>query len=278
MMGHPLEHEAAIRAASFTAVLIAMLIWQAAAPRRRPVVPQLRRIANNLAVVGINTILTRVAFPVLPAGMAVIAQSHHWGLFNIVEVPYGLMVFTALVVLDLTMYGQHVLFHAVPSLWRVHRMHHADRDFDATTGVRFHPIEIVLSTLFKIAVVIVLGPPIEAVIAFEVLLNASSMFNHGNARIALWFDRQLRRAVVTPDMHRVHHSIRAEETQHNFGFNLSIWDRLFGTYQDQPRDGHEAMTIGVEGFTTEADVRLRRMLLQPWQAPAGNYPILRVLR
>ena len=179
----------------------------------------------------------------------------------------------SVVILDLAIYLQHVLFHAVPALWRLHRMHHADLEFDVTTGVRFHPIEIMLSMLIKLAVVGALGAPPLSVLIFEVLLNATSMFNHGNVRIPLAIDRVLRWLVVTPDMHRVHHSILARETNSNFGFNLPWWDRLFGTYRAQPAAGHEAMTIGIEQFRDPRELRLDRMLLQPFRGDAGRYPL-----
>jgi len=178
-------------------------------------------------------------------------------------------------VLDLAIYLQHVMFHAVPALWRLHRMHHADLEFDVTTGLRFHPLEILLSMAIKLAVVAALGPPAIAVLVFEILLNATSMFNHANVRIPGPVDRVLRCFVVTPDMHRVHHSILRRETNSNFGFNLPWWDRLLGTYRAQPADGHEAMTIGIEQFRTRRDLRLDRMLVQPLLGPASGYPINR---
>ncbi len=181
----------------------------------------------------------------------------------------------SILALDLAIYLQHVMFHAVPALWRLHRMHHADLEFDVTTGLRFHPIEILLSMGIKLAVVAALGPPVAAVLVFEVLLNATAMFNHSNIRIPSAIDRVLRLFVVTPDMHRVHHSIHPSETNSNFGFNLPWWDRLLGTYRPQPRDGHEAMTIGIEQFRTRRDLWLDRMLIQPARGPASGYPINR---
>jgi sterol desaturase/sphingolipid hydroxylase (fatty acid hydroxylase superfamily) len=182
-------------------------------------------------------------------------------------------VVASVVILDLAIYLQHVLFHAVPALWRLHRMHHADLEFDVSTGLRFHPIEILLSMLIKFAVIGALGAPALSVLIFEVLLNATSMFNHGNVRIPLGFDRVLRWLVVTPDMHRVHHSILARETNSNFGFNLPWWDRLFGTYRAQPAAGHEAMTIGIEQFRDPRELGLDRMLIQPFRGDPGRYPL-----
>ncbi|MDN3721932.1 sterol desaturase family protein [Roseibium salinum] len=177
--------------------------------------------------------------------------------------------------LDLAIYLQHVMFHAVPALWRLHRMHHADLEFDVTTGLRFHPVEILLSMGIKLGVVMALGPPAVAVLVFEVLLNGTSMFNHSNVRIPAAIDRVLRLFVVTPDMHRVHHSIHPNETNSNFGFNLPWWDRLLGTYRPQPREGHETMTIGIEEFRTRRDLWLDRMLVQPLVGRANHYPINR---
>ena len=187
--------------------------------------------------------------------------------------PAWVGVVSSVVVLDLAIYLQHVLFHAVPSLWRLHRMHHADLEFDVSTGLRFHPIEILLSMVIKFIVVAALGAPAVAVLIFEVLLNATSMFNHGNVRIPTGLDRMLRWIVVTPDMHRVHHSILSRETNSNFGFNLPWWDRLFGTYRAQPTAGHDGMTIGIEQFREPRELGLDRMLLQPFRGDAGRYPL-----
>ncbi len=217
--------------------------------------------------------MLRAVFPLTAVGIALFAEGHRWGLLNSLPVPRWIAILTSLLLLDLAIYLQHVMFHAVPALWRIHRMHHADLDFDVTTGVRFHPFEIVISMAFKFAVVVALGTPAAAVLAFEVLLNATSMFNHGNLGIPVGADRMLRRFVVTPDMHRVHHSIVVDETNSNFGFNLPWWDRLLGTYRDQPRAGHERMTIGIEQFREPRELRLERMLVQPFLGEAGAYPI-----
>ncbi|MGE0630234.1 MAG: sterol desaturase family protein [Hyphomicrobiaceae bacterium] len=207
--------------------------------------------------------------------MALIAEERGWGLFNVIGAPMWLAFIVSVLALDLAIYLQHVMFHAVPALWRLHRMHHADLEFDVTTGLRFHPVEILLSMGIKLAVVAALGPPAAAVLVFEVLLNATAMFNHSNIRIPAQVDRALRLIVVTPDMHRVHHSIHPSETNSNFGFNLPWWDRLLGTYRAQPREGHEGMTIGIEQFRTKRDLWLDRMLVQPLIGPASGYPINR---
>ncbi len=270
--------EPLIRLGLFLLVLAAMALWEVAAPRRRRAMPRLLRWSSNLGVVVIDTILLRLAFPVVAVGLAALAAERGWGLFNIFDFPFWMAFVLSVLALDLAIYLQHVMFHAVPALWRLHRMHHADLEFDVTTGLRFHPVEILLSMGIKLAVVVALGPPAMAVLVFEVLLNATSMFNHGNIRIPGRVDRLLRLVVVTPDMHRVHHSIHPSETNSNFGFNLPWWDRLLGTYRPQPRDGHEGMTIGIEQFRTRRDLWLDRMLIQPALGPASGYPINREQR
>jgi sterol desaturase/sphingolipid hydroxylase (fatty acid hydroxylase superfamily) len=202
----------------------------------------------------------------------VLAQEQSWGLLHYLSVPGWLAIALAVLLLDLAIYLQHVMFHAVPALWRLHRMHHADLEFDVTTGLRFHPIEILLSLGIKLAVVAALGPPAVAVVVFEVLLNATSMFNHSNVGIPQSIDRFLRWFVVTPDMHRVHHSILPEEADSNFGFSLPWWDRLLGTYRAQPKDGHDGMVIGIGQFRTPNELRLDRMLVQPFRGDVGDYP------
>jgi sterol desaturase/sphingolipid hydroxylase (fatty acid hydroxylase superfamily) len=234
-----------------------------------------RRWPSNLAITTLNAVLVRLFLPAGVFGFALEAEKRGWGLMNIVAIPQVFAIAIAFVLLDLAIYLQHVMFHAVPALWRVHRMHHADLDFDVTTGNRFHPLEILLSLGLKLAIVAVLGPPAVAVLVFEVALNATSMFNHSNLRISESIDRGLRLLLVTPDMHRVHHSVAVNETNSNFGFNLPWWDRLFGTYLAQPEAGHEHMTIGIDLFREPGELRLQRMLLQPFRGEAGNYPITR---
>jgi sterol desaturase/sphingolipid hydroxylase (fatty acid hydroxylase superfamily) len=270
-----LATEPQLRLFVFLGVLIAMALWELAAPRRRQQIPRVIRWTNNLGLVVIDTIVLRLSFPILAVGLSVTAQDRGWGLFNIIEVPGWIAILVSIIVLDLVIYLQHVMFHAVPVLWRLHRMHHADLEFDVTTGLRFHPVEILISMGIKLAVVMALGPPAVAVLIFEVLLNATAMFNHSNIRLPVFADRFLRLIVVTPDMHRVHHSIIPEETNSNFGFNLPWWDRLLGTYKAQPKAGHEEMTIGIEQFRTTRDLWLDRMLVQPVKGPASGYPINR---
>lgn len=271
-----LAHEPGIRLAAFLGIFAAMAGWEFAAPRRTLTVSKPWRWTSNLGIVALNTVLLRFVFPVAAVGLAVIAAERGWGLLNNVTLPVGVEIVLAVIALDFAIYLQHVMFHAVPALWRLHRMHHADLDFDVTTGARFHPIEILLSMGIKLAVVAALGPSAVAVVIFEVLLNATAMFNHSNARLPLGLDRVLRLAVVTPDMHRVHHSILDHETNSNFGFNLPWWDRLFGTYQAQPDAGHEGMTIGIRDMRDETKVdRLPGMLAIPFRGQVTGYAINR---
>ena len=268
-----LTYQQFIRLAAFCGVFSLMAAWEFMEPRRTRSAGRGWRWPNNLGVVVVDTLLVRILFPTTAVGLALIAGPHGLGLFNMVQFPAWIGVVASVILLDLAIYFQHVLFHAVPALWRLHRMHHADLDIDVTTGLRFHPIEILLSMVIKLAVVIALGAPALAVLLFEVLLNATSMFNHSNVRMPEGFDGVLRWFVVTPDMHRVHHSILARETNSNFGFNLPWWDRLFGTYRAQPAAGHEAMTIGIEQFRDPRELGLDRMLLQPFRGEAGRYPL-----
>ena len=272
-MTEAIEAEPIIRLAFFIVILIAVGIGETLLPRRKRSLTRLTRWPGNLGIAALNTLMLRILFPITAIGVALLGEERGWGVLNAFAIPEWIRVLVALVVLDLAIYLQHVLFHAVPVLWRLHRMHHADLDFDVTTGVRFHPIEIMLSLGIKLAVVAALGAPPLAVLVFEVLLNATSLFNHGNLDIPRPFDRILRWIVVTPDMHRVHHSWHPDETNSNFGFNLPWWDRLLGTYKDQPRDGHEGMTIGVNMFREPACERLDRMLIQPFIGPVNSYPI-----
>ncbi len=268
-----LQHEPTIRLACFLGIFAAVAIWEAAAPRRARAIPRLVRWPNNIGVVVVNTLILRVVFPTAAVGLALLGEEEGFGLFNNLALPLWLAVLVSVILLDFVIYLQHVMFHAVPALWRLHRMHHADLDFDVTTGARFHPIEILLSMAIKLAVVAALGAPALAVLIFEVVLNATAMFNHGNVRIPVPVDRLLRLFVVTPDMHRVHHSIVPTETNSNFGFNLPWWDRLMGTYRAQPAAGHQAMVIGIEQFRERRDLWLDRMLVQPLQGGTGSYPL-----
>ncbi len=271
-----LENEVAIRLAFFIGVLSIMALWEIIAPRRALTVSKAVRWTNNLGLVFLNSFILRLIFPAAAVGVAAFATEQGWGLLNYYQIPIVLAVVLSVVAMDFIIYLQHVLVHAVPTLWRLHRVHHADPDFDVTTGARFHTFEIILSMLIKFATIVVLGPPIVAVVIFEVILNALAMFNHGNVRLPLGLDRVLRLFVVTPDMHRVHHSVEDNETNSNFGFNLSIWDRIFGTYIAQPRDGHEGMTIGIHKFRAPKQVSwLPGMLALPFIGKITGYAINR---
>lgn len=268
-----LATEATIRLAIFLGVLAAMALWEVAAPRRRLEIPRVIRWTNNLALVVVDTVILRLTFPILAVGLAVMADDRGWGLFNNLDVPVWVAIIVSMLLLDLAIYLQHVMFHAVPGLWRLHRMHHADLDFDATTGLRFHPVEILISMRIKLAVVAALGPPGIAVLLFEVILNATALFNHANIDLPRHVDRVLRLFVVTPDMHRVHHSVDPRETNSNYGFKLPWWDRLLGTYIAQPAKGHAGMEIGIEQFRTQRDLWLDQMLAQPFRGPASGYAL-----
>ena len=270
-----LQAEPIVRLAAFFGVFVAVVAWEAVAPRRARAFARRERWPHNLGLLVLNTLVLRVAAPGAAVAVALAGAAHGWGLLKVLALPAWLALPLAVVALDLAIYFQHVMFHAVPALWRLHRLHHADLDFDVTTGTRFHPLEILLSMGVKCAVVAALGAPALAVLVFEVLLNASAMFNHANGRLPPALDRVLRRFIVTPDMHRVHHSIIQHETNSNFGFNLPWWDHLFGTYRAQPAAGHEAMTIGIEAFRARADLRLDRLLAQPWRAAGGDYALTR---
>ena len=258
------SHEALIRLSAFIASFTLLVFAERRAPRRRRTFALRQRWAGNLGLVAVDTIVLRAVPGISAVGVAALAHAQGWGLLGaIVSLPTWLDVVVSVIVLDLAIYFQHRLFHAVPALWRLHRVHHTDPELDVTTGVRFHPAEMLLSLGFKAVVIAGLGPPVAAVVLFEVLLNAGSLFSHANLRLPGPVDGLLRALLVTPDMHRVHHSSDPVETDSNFGFTLSWWDRLFGTYRAQPRAGHDAMTIGVEGFAAHAVLGLHRLLIQP---------------
>ena len=266
--------EPIIRLGCFVGILVLMALWEVATPRRPQSIRRHLRWPNNLALVVLNTFVLRLLFPFAAVGVALVAQAKGWGLFNMVPLPAWLALPAAVVLLDLIIYGQHVLFHAVPFLWRVHRMHHADLEFDVTTGLRFDPGEIIVSMVIKLAAVLALGVAPLAVLTFEVVLNATSMFNHGNVDLPPRLDRVLRLFVVIPDMHRVHHSTERRETDSNFGFNLPWWDHLFDTYRDQPALGHHRMNLGIDRFREPRELWLDRMLWQPLRrdTPARERP------
>ena len=258
-------HETTIRVVCFLVVFIVIAIMEGVAPRRALIVKKSLRWFGNLSVQLVNGILPRLLFPILPVGMAALCTKNGWGLLNVVSLPMAAATLSSLLVLDLVIYVQHALFHRIHFFWRIHRMHHTDMDLDLTSALRFHPLEIIISLLIKMAVVAALGPPAAAVFIFEVLLNGMAMFNHGNFRIPARMDNLLRKILVTPDMHLVHHSTLRQESNHNFGFNLSWWDRLFGTYRAAPAAGREGMIIGLTGFLDDRYARFWKMILNPFE-------------
>ena len=273
--GKRLEHEISIRLGFFLGVFSMVAVGEVLAPRRSLNTSKAGRWFANLVILALNPVSVRLVFPLFPVGMAIMATESHWGLFNNVAFPYWLTVALGVIVMDFAIYLQHVLFHALPLLWRLHMVHHADLDFDVTTGLRFHPLEIVLSMGVKILVVALLGAPALAVLIFEVALNATAMFSHSNMRLPMRFDRILRWFVVTPDMHRVHHSVVIRETNSNYGFNMPWWDRLLGTYKDQPGQGHDGMTIGLAQFRDPERLTLPWLLALPFVGDPGKVPINR---
>jgi len=270
-----MEHEATIRLAFFFGILFLVAAGELLFPRRLLRTGKAVRWLSNLGVVFVDTMTVRLLFPMIGVGVAVAAQGRNWGLLNVLEWPAWLEVVAGVLALDLVVYLQHAMFHTMPILWRLHMMHHADLDIDVTTGLRFHPIEIVISMVIKMAVIAALGPSPFTVILFEIILNGTAMFNHGNVRLPLALDRYLRLLVVTPDMHRVHHSVTIRETNSNFGFNFPWWDRLFGTYRAQPVMGHEQMVIGLAQFREPKKNNLWHMLAMPFTDSPGAYAINR---
>jgi len=268
-----MSHEPLIRLASFFGIFALMAVWELMAPRRPLMASRVSRWPANLSIVVLNTITARLLFSTTAVGAAVLAQQNQWGVLNLVAWPNWVTVVAALVTMDFVLYLQHVVFHAVPVLWRLHMMHHTDLDVDVTTGARFHPVEIVLSMLIKLAAITVTGAPPVAVLTFEVVLNATSMFNHSNVRMPWTLDRLLRWIVVTPDMHRIHHSVARDETNSNFGFSLPWWDRLLGTYRPDPAKSQIEMPLGLEQFRDPRELTLAGSLVLPFRGGTGAYPL-----
>jgi sterol desaturase/sphingolipid hydroxylase (fatty acid hydroxylase superfamily) len=264
--------ESTVRLGSFAGVFAAMALWEALRPFRVPATGRQARWPHNLGLLLVDVALLRLVAPGAAIAVAVLAQQGGWGLLHVVALPSWAAVLVAVGLLDLAVYMQHVLFHAVPTLWRLHRVHHADLELDVTSGTRFHPLEVLVSVGIKCAAVAAIGAPPLAVLVFEVLLNATAVFNHANVSLPARLERGVRALLVTPDMHRIHHSMRHEETSSNFGFCLAWWDRLFGTYRAQARG---ELRIGVDAFRSPGDSRLDRLLLQPFRDTPGQYPISR---
>lgn len=267
------EYETQIRIIFFFTVLVIMALGETVIARRQLSVSKPGRWFNNLGIILLSSILVKLTFPVAAMGVAAAAATKDWGLFNFLQIPSWGAILLSILILDLVIYLQHLMFHAVPILWRLHMVHHADLDLDVTSGLRFHPIEIIISMGIKIIVVAALGVPVLAVLIFEIILNATAMFNHGNIRLPDKLDRRLRLLLVTPDMHRVHHSVLIRETNSNFGFSFPWWDRLFGTYRAQPVAGHEKMTIGLSQFREVGQVSLLKLLVLPFTEEEGRYSL-----
>ncbi len=268
-----LENAPVIRMGVFVVIFATMALWEILRERRRLRTSKKSRWIANILIIVADSVIVRLLFPMGAIGVAFLAGEYGWGLFNVVEVPFWVVIVVSVIALDFVVWLQHVMFHAVPALWKLHMMHHADLDFDVTTGTRFHPIEMLLSLGIKAAAIALLGAPMVAVLVFEVLLNATAMFNHANINIPKPIDRVLRLLLVTPDMHRVHHSVEPNETNTNFGFNLPWWDRLFGTYKAQPEAGHEDMEIGLKQFRDPEKNTFLHLMVLPFVDPGGDYDI-----
>ncbi|MBJ7265416.1 sterol desaturase family protein [Idiomarina abyssalis] len=242
------------RLSVFIGVLLVMVLWEFLAPKRKPRYSRKQRWPANLAIVAVDTLLLRVIAPVGLTGIALRASEQEWGLFHYLsstagnELPFWFVVLVSLVALDIVLYWQHRLFHRIPVLWRMHRVHHADPDFDVTTGLRFHPAEIVLSFFIKASAILVLGAPALAVIVFEIILNACSLFNHGNVALPTSLERAARKVLITQELHRIHHSVEKEETNSNYGFSVSWWDHLFGSFTSKPKAGSDQVDIGLKEY------------------------------
>ena len=269
------KNELLIRLGVFFGILVVMFLWELIAPRRPLTTSKITRWFSNLGLVLIESIVVRLVFPTALAGITLLVQQRGWGLFNQFELPYLLKIIFSVLILDFVIYLQHIMFHSVPLFWRLHMVHHTDMDIDVTTGVRFHPVEIILSMGIKMIVVILIGAPLAAVLIFEIILNGTSMFNHGNVRYSQNIDSILRLLVVTPEMHRVHHSTIRWETNSNLGFNFPWWDRLFGTYRGQPAKGHLEMTIGLEPYKEPKKLTLPWLIVLPFIGKLGKYPMTR---
>lgn len=257
------QHEGTLRLGIFAGLLVLFIALETLLPRKKRVMPRARRWITNIAIVCIDTVLVRVLFPIVAVGIAIWASTKGWGFFNLIDAPLWLSIPASIIALDFLIYVQHRIFHRVPVFWAMHKVHHTDRDLDVTSALRFHPAEIIVSMFYKFACVILLGAPAAAVIVFEILLNSCAMFNHANLRLPRWLDKTLRLVLVTPDMHRVHHSVIERETNSNYGFCLPWWDRMLGTYNDQPEGGHDGMVVGLSEHQDDKPSELLYSLALP---------------
>lgn len=260
-----INHTDQLRLGFFAVILIIMAFLEFILPRRNVKADRLLRWTSNIGIVILDSIIVRIVLPTTTIAVALYAENMNYGLFNFLSFHGFLAIVISVLLLDLLIYGQHVIFHKIHWLWRFHRMHHSDTHIDVTTGIRFHPVEILMSLIIKFAAILLFGIPAIAVLIFEIILNATAMITHSNLNLPLWLDKLLRRIFVTPDMHRIHHSVHRNETDSNYGFNLSVWDRLFGTYIEQPRDTHEKMLIGIDKFRDQRDQFLDKLLTQPFR-------------
>ena len=276
MLSLILDNHSLVRLLAFLLAVTLVGAWEILKPRRPLSISKILRWTNSWLISASNSVLLALVFPVLAVGVAILAADKHWGLFNTLEIPVYASIPLFILLFDLAIYWQHRLYHLIPWLWRLHRMHHADPDFDVSTGIRFHPLSIILSILIKMGIIVLLGPPAVAVLLAEIILNVTAMFNHGNIYLPPRVDKVLRLFLVTPDMHRVHHSVNPDELGKNFGFNFPWWDRLFGSYRAQPQGGHEGMEIGVRGFQDAKSQWLHRLLLHPLYKPGDqkNSPVI----
>jgi sterol desaturase/sphingolipid hydroxylase (fatty acid hydroxylase superfamily) len=256
--------EALVRLGFFATIFFVVAIGEKIAPRRLVLKSKKKRWISNLGMQIIDVVVLRLIFSLFPVGVAVICAQRGWGLLNYCQITPPLAIISGVLALDFVIYFQHRMFHFVPLFWRVHMVHHTDQDIDVTTALRFHPLEIILSLLIKFAAVAAIGAPPLSVLIFEIMLNGAAMFNHGNLRIPLFFDRIIRLVLVTPDMHRVHHSVIVSETNSNYGFSFSWWDRIFGTYKAQPQHGHDKMKIGLDGYHDDRSLKLSALLTMPF--------------
>jgi len=262
------DSESALRLGVFVSFFIVLAVLELIIPRRRLRYSKMQRWASNIGLSVFNTIFLRLLIPIAGMGAALFAAERNWGLFNQVELPIWLSTIVFLVFFDMTIYWQHRLYHMVPVLWRFHRMHHTDMDYDFTTGSRFHPVSILISSLIKVGLILLTGPPAVAVILAEVILNATSMFNHSNIKLPDWLEPRLRKVIVTPDMHRIHHSVERSEHDKNFGFNLSCWDRIFSSYLDRAEKEQTEIDIGIKGFQDKKSLNMITLLFQPFDNPS----------
>ena len=265
MNGIDFTSEPVIRLSVFILLLAFLALLENISPRRKPRYSKGSRWISNFGISTLNSTTVALILPIVGAGAALLADERNWGLFNRLDTPALFSIPLYIIAFDLTIYVQHRLFHKFKPLWRLHRIHHTDLDYDVSTGVRFHPLSIFISAGIKLGLILALGPPAIAVIVSEIVLNATSMFNHSNIKLPHRLDAALRYLIVTPDMHRIHHSVIAQEHNRNFGFNFPWWDKIFNTYKDQPSKGQDAIDIGISGYEEDVSIGILPLLIQPFR-------------